>query len=192
VKIYSCQFAPVAANWRDVIRVAQLVRAQGVSAYEAFAPDAFRGWGAAEIPVLIDHDEDRRGGSVTVVTGWKDWMLADFILDGPYAERAAELIERSGKVSPGFTWHERDPVLEKPHSPDHHPTHWITRARLDEISLLAPGSIGWYAGARVTRVSEMKEPTVTRTASNHSDAGEIIHGGELIVRHGIGQVLRVR
>lgn len=163
MKFYSCQFAPCGANVRDVIRVAQLVHDRGVSAYEAVAPDAFHGrW--TDAAILINHDPKRRAGTVTVVAAHKDWMLADFVLDGPHAARAAELIERSGSVSPGFTWIERDPIFAKPITPDHHPTHWYTAARLDEISLVEPGAIGWYSGAKVTHAYKptARTPTVTK------------------------------
>ena len=67
MKFYECDFAPCAATRRDVIRVAQLVHdsKRGGSAYEAFDPDAFRGWGQADIPVCIDHDVTTRAGTVT-------------------------------------------------------------------------------------------------------------------------------
>jgi hypothetical protein len=56
--------APAASTWRDAIRVGQLVHDRGVSAYESFAPQAFAGWVASDIPVLVDHErlETRRHG----------------------------------------------------------------------------------------------------------------------------------
>ena len=51
---YEAVIAPCAAIRRDAIRVAQLI--PGESVYECFAPEAFKGWGTREIPVLLDHD----------------------------------------------------------------------------------------------------------------------------------------
>jgi hypothetical protein len=138
VKFYECQFAPAAATRRDAIRVGQVVHDRGVSAYEAFAPRAFAGWGKAEIRVLIDHCMAKRAGTVKLVAAHRDWFLATFVLDGPYAALGAKLIARSGKVSLGATVLDQDPVLADPIPPTHNPTHWYTRARLDEISVVSP------------------------------------------------------
>lgn len=156
MKVYRCQFAPNAATRQDAIRVGQLVRDEGASAYEAFAPDAFSDTRAAEVAVLIDHDVSKRAGTVRAKVAQGDWHSAEFVLDGPYAAEAALLIERHGKVSPGFTGLDKEPGLARPISDGHNPTHWYSRARLNEISILLPGSVAWYAGAKVTHVHEQK------------------------------------
>ena len=61
---FECQFAPNAATPRDLICVAQIVSQDGETAYEAFAPQAFEGWGAKPIAVLVDHDVKKRAGTV--------------------------------------------------------------------------------------------------------------------------------
>ncbi|HEU6445315.1 MAG TPA: hypothetical protein VFL61_09680 [Gaiellaceae bacterium] len=200
---YECQFAPNAATRRDVTRVAQLVRDQGQSVYEAFAPQAFAGWGKSDIAVLIAHDPSKRAGTVTALSSHGDWHIATFMLDGPYAAHAADLIERSGAVSPDFSDFDKDPDFARPLSPHHSPTHWYTRARLNEISVATPGAIAWYADAKVTRTYEPKTPAATvrrqpaaaaRTlAPDHTTATEIYcPPGAILHRPGIGRVTRVR
>ena len=157
MKFYECRFAPNASTWRDAIRVAQLVRHDGQSVYEAFTPEAFAGWGAADIAILLDHDVKKRAGTVTAIAAHRDWWHASFVLDGPHAARAAEYIERSGLVSPGFNDHAKDADLAEPITPAHYPTHLYTSAKLNEISVVRPGAIAWYQGAKVTRAYESKE-----------------------------------
>ena len=123
MKFYEAVFAPCAATRRDVIRVAQLVHDDGKSAYEAFAPEAFRGWGGKDIAVLIDHDATKRAGTVTAIGAFGDWRNASFMLDSPHADLAADLIERRGKVSPGFEPSKRTPTLQgRSPSPTRRPT----------------------------------------------------------------------
>ena len=208
MKFYECDFAPCAATRRDVIRVAQRVHDDGQSVYEAFTPEAFRGWGANDIAVLIDHDATKRAGTVTAVSAWRDWWNASFVLDGPHAEQAADLIERRGKVSPGFQPLDKDPDFAVPITPAHNPTHWYTRARLNEISIASPGAIPWYQGARVTRCYQPKAPAATPVrreraepatapsvdpATEHwqREAAIAAHERGNIVRFGVGEVLRV-
>lgn len=192
---YECRFAPSARTWRDAIRVGQLVHDHGTTAAEAFAPDAFAGWGASPIPVLIDHDEQKHAGTVTVVSAHKDWALADFVLDGPHAAEAAALIERSGKVSPSIIPLDKDPYLATPHSPFHNPTHWYTRAKLFEISVLSPTAAPWYEGAQVTHTH--RAPSVTRSSaavatSDRPAVGETFYGnGQTIHRFFENAVLTV-
>ena len=200
MRFFEAAFAPCAATRRDVVRVAQLVYDDGQSVYEAFTPQAFKGWGQSEIPVLIDHNETKRAGTVTALHAHGDWWHASFMLDGPHADRAADLIERRGKVSPGFRPDEMDPDFAVPITPAHNATHWYTRARLNEISIASPGAIPWYQGAKVTRSYELKAPP---TATPHRQGlvaretepeGQVTHGyghGQLLRRPDIGQVLRV-
>ena len=191
-RFYECRFAPSAATWREAIRVGQLVHDRGVSAYESFAPRAFAGWGASEIPVLIDHDVSQRAGTVTVLTAHRDWHIASFVLDGPYATRAAEFIAKSGKVSPGLHVLDKDldRSLATPITPAHRPTHWYFRAQLDEISILPPGEIAWYAGAKVTGFREAKpRPTerqprrevLVRNGNKAREIGRRRTGQDLVV-----------
>ena len=191
---FECAFAPIAATRRDVPRVAQLVRSEGESIYEAFSPGAFTGWGKAEIPVLIEHDETKRAGTVTAIAPWRDWWNASFVLDGPHADRAADLIARCGNVSPSFSPDELDPRFAVPISAHHHATHWYLRAQLNEISVLSPSATPWFLGAKVTRTYEPKA-TATPTAHRHPSEpveGEVIpDNGQIIVRHGIGTILSV-
>jgi len=196
MKFYEAAFAPCAATRRDVIRVAQLVHDDGRSVYEAFAPEAFRGWGASDIPVVLDHDVTKRAGTVTAISAFSDWLNASFVLDGPHADRAADLIERRGKVSPGIYPLDKDPDFAVPISSHHSATHWFTRARLDEISILSPGRVPWYQGAKITRSYESKALTAAPhrqelVARETEPEGEVIPGGQVLVRHGIGTVLRV-
>lgn len=182
MKLYSCQFAPNAETWRDAIRVGQLVHDRGVNAYESFAPQAFEWTKAADVPILLDHDTKKRAGTVTVKVAHGDWHRADFVLDGPYAARAAEYIERCGKVSPSFTELTKDPISARAISPAHNPTHWYTRARLNEISIVSPGGIAWYQGAKVTRASELRPATPARSSPVPEPAGEVIFGDGTLVR----------
>ena len=94
MKFCSCRFAPNGETPLHAIRVSQLVRHQGKSVHEVFAPQAFADTRASEVPILLDHDVTKRAGTVTVLVAHKDWHIADFVLDGPYAARAAEFIER--------------------------------------------------------------------------------------------------
>lgn len=173
MKSYECRFAPCASNVRDVIRVSQLVHDRGVTAYEAIAPDAFKSrW--TDAAIVIDHNQEQRAGTVTSVIGWQDWMVANFVLDGPHAAHAAELIERSGQVSPGFTWIERDPTFATPHSTAHDPFHFFTAARLDEISNLVARRgkrVRGREGHTHLRVEDTDpQPRHTTEPNRHSDA----------------------
>lgn len=182
MKFYECRFAPCAATWRDVIGVAQLVRSRGEAHYECFSPDAFKGWGTRDIAILLDHDDMKRAGTVTALAPHGEWWHASFVLDGPHAERAAEYIERGGKVSPGFNDEEKDPIFAKPITPHHNATHWHTRAQLNEISILGPGVIPWYLGAKVTRCYEprateppaVREELAIREVSRRYVAGDLV------------------
>jgi len=156
VKFGDCCFAPSAATRRDAIRVGQRVVDRGKTVYEAFAPLAFRDAGvrASDVPVLLDHDVTKRAGTVTALISRGDWHVAGFVLDGPHAAEAAEWIARPGKVSPGFTELDKDAIMATPITPVHIGTNWYSRARLDEISIVPPGAIAWYQGARVTSLRE--------------------------------------
>jgi hypothetical protein len=165
---------------------------RGESVVEAFASDAFSGTRSADVPILLDHDVTKRAGTLTAKAAVGDWWHGDFVLnDGPYAAQAVEWIEASGRISPGFTVLERDAISAR----EPCPMNWYLRATLDEISILPPGAIQWYVGARVTRVNELPEPTSSaveaRSRVEHA-AGEVVHGGQRIVRHNIGDVLGVR
>jgi hypothetical protein len=191
VRLYSCRFAPNGDNPFHAIRVAQRVVDHGESVLEAFAPDAFASR-SANVPVLLDHDHGRRAGTIRAMVAHGDWHIADFILDGPYAAQAAEWIETSGRVSPGFTALERDAISAKEPAP----MNWYLRATLDEISVIPPGSIAWYVGAKITRVSELPQPTssAVETPRVEPAAGEVVlpGRGQRIVRHNSGEVLGVR
>ena len=194
MKFYECDFAPCAATRRDVIRVAQLVHDEGGSAYEAFAPAAFKGWGQSDIPILIDHDVTRRAGTVTALSAFGDWWRGSFMLDGPDAGKAEEIIERGGKVSPSFEPLEKDPDFARPITLAHTPTHWYLRARLTEISIASPHATPWYRGARVTRCYQSKAPAPSTRQGlvARETEGEVIYGdGQPIIRHGVGKILRV-
>ena len=194
MRFYEAAIAPSAGTRRDAIRVAQLVNSEGESIYEAFGPEAFKGWGKAEIPVVLEHDEAKRAGTVTAISSWGDWWNASFVLDGPHADRAADLIARCGNVSPNFSPDEKDPDFATPISAHHHAIHWYLKARLNEISVLTPRATPWFLGAKVTRTYEPRA-TVTATAHRHPSEpveGEVIpDNGQIIVRHGIGTILSV-
>lgn len=153
MRLYTCRFAPCGSTPRHAIRTSQLVVQRGESVHESFDPHAFAGTRAAEVAILLDHDPRKRAGTVRAKVAHGDWHVADFVLDGPYAEQAAEWIERSGKVSPGFDPIEHDPIAAREPAA----MTWHTRARLNEISVLPPGAIGWYAGAIVTGSAELKK-----------------------------------
>ena len=185
MRFYDCDFAPNAATVRNAIRVAQIISERGDAYYEAFSPEAFKGWGQYEIPILINHDGSQQAGKVTAVAAHGDWWRASFMLDGPYANRAADLIERCGKVSPGFDPVDKDHHLAVPITPHHTPIHWHTRAKLNEISILTPGVMAWYVGAKVTRAyrprpSTPRQPLNARQATEPE--GEVIYGDGTLIR----------
>jgi hypothetical protein len=113
------------------------------------------------------------------------------LYDHAFSSRA---VAASAVSATGFYELDKDPILATPISPAHSPTHWYTRARLDEISVLPPGAIGWYKGAKVTGVSEpaKRSPAGATTSDRRPAAGEVFYGGGKIIRPGIGQVLGVR
>jgi hypothetical protein len=176
VKFGDCYFAPSAATPRDAIRVGQRVVDRGTTVYEAFAPLAFRDAGvrASDVPVLLDHDVTKRAGTVTALITRGDWHVAGFALDGPFAAEAAEWIARSGKVSPGFTELDKDPIMATPITAMHIATHWYSRARLDEISVVPPGAIAWYQGARVTSLREHTPKPRPAPAAAGTNAGGLV------------------
>jgi hypothetical protein len=108
---HECCFAPFAATRRDVIRVAQLI--PGESVREAFAPRAFAGWGARDIPILLDHDPNKRAGTVTGIAAHGDWWHGSFVLDGPHAERGADYLARFGAGVPRIRTRGDGPQLRR-------------------------------------------------------------------------------
>jgi len=187
VRFFDAAFAPCAATRRSAIRVAQFIMNGGESAYEAFAPEAFQGWGQYDIPILIDHDGGKLAGKVTSLVAHGDWHVASFMLDGPYANRAALLIERCGKVSPGFDPLEKDARFAVPITQHHTPIHWHTRAKLNEISILSPSSSPWYVGAKVERAyppqpEAPRQSLAVRHQPEPEPEGEVIYGDGTLIR----------
>ena len=89
------------------------------------------------------------------------------------------------RVSPGFNSVARDELLQTDN------IHWHQRARLDEISILAPGEIAWYVGAKVTDVLEPADPPAART--KRPDAGKvIIHDPPVLVRRYFPTEIKLR
>jgi hypothetical protein len=179
MRFYEARFAPNAETVRAAVRVSQRALYHGEIVAECFQPQAFRAAGvkASEVPVLIDHDLTKGAGTVTTLVAHGDWHIASFPLDGPYAREAAELIERSGRVSPSFTELDKDPISAR----EPCPMNWYTAARLDEISILSPGAIAWYVGAKVTRVYEPKASPARTTLIAVREIGRRQVGRDLVI-----------
>ena len=118
--------------------------------------------------------------------------ICDFRLDHslPRSAIALDLLRVGAPVSIGFHSLEHDRLLAEDGVKRH------TRARLDELSILAPDEIPAYRGAKITSIHELK-PTAQAsraTARNQDPDGEAIDSppGRVLIRPGIGQILGVR
>jgi hypothetical protein len=136
------------------------------------------------VPVVVDHDMNRQIGVVrgihvypAVLPGGKvsDWYHASVELND-----VPGWLRRDGSVSWGHRClHEMELAG----------VNLLKRALIDEISVLTPARQPKEPLARVCWVGE---PSAARTSSDRPTDGEVFHGGGLIRRPGIGQVLGVR
>jgi hypothetical protein len=133
--------------------------------------------GVIEIPLLVDHDKTQQVGVVDLLyrLEWTDgpWMVASATVHEP----PAWLTKHDTKASFSFIALSRGSFTACEHVMD---------AFVREVSILSPGTEPAEPLARVLRLAPVDEPP------NRTPAGEVIYGGGIIRRPGIGQVLRVR
>jgi hypothetical protein len=164
-RTYSAQIAPCSADWREAIRNGIDVVDDGRRWTESIAENAFLPT-TKPVPVLLSHDESKPAGEVLVRIAHKGWFHVDFKLDASklLACVAADRLRVGAPVSIGFRTLKHDEQLAKSGVMRH------TLARFDELSILGPGEIGAYRGAKITRIYEPKPKPATRTTSKPSRA----------------------
>jgi hypothetical protein len=135
-------------------------------------------------------------------------VVADFIIQPwmTFSCIAADNLRRGSPVSVGYRSLRHDKSLAEIG------VKWHTLAILDELSLLRHGERPAYPGAEVTFIlphkriprtaqtppaekppkTEARERSTELAASTTAAGEEIIHGGPIIRRPGIGRVLGVR
>jgi hypothetical protein len=137
-----------------------------------FAAASERPW---RIPVLINHDPALEVGPLYLIRERAGWLEADLTLDDtPLGREAAERMRIGQPVSVGA----RELMGNVP-------LRWVRELSLVERAAV-PGA--QVIGRREHRSSTTMPPAATTRAA----AGEVIYGGPVIRRPGIGQVLRVR
>ena len=164
-------------------------------------------WPTKAVPILIDHDERHPVGFVSGVAERDGWHEATFVLnmDKPLADVACELLRVGTPVSIGAKSIRRDESLADLGLATQVRRHTIVF--LEEVSILSPGVVPAYRGAKVIRITERgtalsrmrerqereqaksKPPTAT---TRTEPAGEVFYGHGTLVRRNISQVLRVR
>jgi hypothetical protein len=125
------------------------------------------------VPVLVDHDDSRPVGLVREL-----WEFQD--VDGPWLVAHAEISDPPAWLKTGT---KASVAFSNLH--DQHVNEWrrILRGLVTEVSILSPGVLPAEPLAQVVLLRE--------TASESERGGQLIHGGALIRRAGIGQVLAV-
>jgi hypothetical protein len=123
------------------------------------------------VPVLIDHDKGRQVGVVRELSNFADtdglWLTAHATITDPppWLKRgtgASISYATAGHCSLG-------PALQR-----------VTRGLMTEVSVLSPGTEPAEPRAKVLVFAERVAPTVP--------AGEVFHGGGVLVRRNIGRV----
>jgi hypothetical protein len=208
---YTARIAPSSSTASDAIHAAgaTILDERGERVMESIA-SAGMIWPNTACPVLIDHEERFPVGFISDVAERDGWHEATFVLnmDKPLSDVALELLRVGTPVSIGAKSLLRDESLADLGLATAVKRHLA--AVLEEVSILSPGVRPAYRGAKVIRVTErgtaldrMRErqraeakpkPTPAQEAvrATAQPAGQIIHGGPLIRRPNIGQVLRVR
>jgi phage head maturation protease len=155
-RTYSAQIAPCSADWREAIRNGIDVVDEGRRWTESIAENAFLPT-TKPVPVLLSHDESRPVGEVIVRIAHKGWFHVDFKLDASKLHScvAADRLKVGTPVSIGFRTLKHDEQLAKNGVMRH------TLARFDELSILGPGDMPGYPGAKITRIYEPKPATRT-------------------------------
>jgi hypothetical protein len=137
-----------------------------------------------EVPILVDHEKDGpvigRVTSMRTDTCWTGgtwlWVHAEITDPPPWLRTDATgvSIARSAMSRRDMGGWEL-----------------IRDATLNEVSLLSPGVGPAFPRSRVTWIGKPTDSPVARPSSDRAAAGEVILGGERIVRRNIGQVLAV-
>jgi hypothetical protein len=174
----AARFAPCAET--DALMVRHGIETRyGKELYrESFAADC---WAAKAEPATIRLGHDGADvGRVIAITPHREWHHASFVVDtedNALLELAREQIVVGAKVS-------LDCRSLKPHKDDDLRLVRHTLAWLNHIAIVQPDEVAGHPGAIVTTVWQSKPKPFME--------GEVITGGERIVRCGIGQVLGVR
>lgn len=119
---------------------------------------------ARDIPVLVGHDPDMQIGTLSSLAPNREWWVCDLALDDDLVRTPFEVGQN---VSVGLAWH-----------PD-----YPGQPRIGEVSIVRRGRV---PGAEITMRVE-RGP-----ASSPAAVDEVLHGGGIIRRPGIGQVLAIR
>jgi hypothetical protein len=133
-----------------------------------------------DTPILVDHDESRRGDRAEV------YEFAD--LDGPWLVADAEITAPpewlSTRTKASF---EFAPLQQQ------QANGWnrILRALVTEVSILSPGTNPAEPLARVMLLRQ-RSPAAVGATSDAAAVGEVFYGGQMIRRPNIGRVLGVR
>jgi hypothetical protein len=130
---------------------------------------------------VIDHDYNRYAGKFNNILLHEGWLIGSFTLnDSPAGAEAARMPRIGSRISVGY-----EPVLTVEFEPGVK-RHTVTK--LHEVSVVDEGGI---LGAQV--ISRMELPTETRrSAATLAPRDQVIFGnGEMLIRPGIGRVLRI-
>jgi hypothetical protein len=215
---YIARIAPASSSAIEAIHHggATILDERGERVTESFASGGLI-WPTKPCPVLIDHDERFPVGFISGVAERDGWHEATFVLDmdKPLSDVALELMRVGAPVSIGAKSLETDESLAGLGLAT--PVKRHAKAVLEEVSILSPGVVPAYRGAKVIRITErgtaldrMRERQRERERAEASAARasawppgtivrnlpdgsqEITHTPGTIGRRNIGQVLGVR
>jgi hypothetical protein len=116
------------------------------------------------IDLLLEHHRDLPIGKLSALHVDRGWWLGTFTVDDERIE-----LEVGDPVSAGvyvLPWGSGEPILRE--------VSLVTRAKVD--------------GAQIVRKDRLPDLPAARASDPSAAAGEVIHGGQVIRRPGIGQV----
>ena len=149
---YTARIAPTSQTAIDAIHAgAAIVDERGERVTESFASGALI-WPTKPVPVLIDHDERFPVGFVTNFAERDGWHEATLVLnmDKPLADVAQEILRVGTPISLGAKSLLRDESLADLGLAI--PVKRHLAAVLEEVSILSPGVVPAYRGAKVIRL----------------------------------------
>jgi hypothetical protein len=154
---YTARIAPSSSTASDAIHGGAIIVEDGRRVAESIASGCLT-WPIESVPVLLGHDERRRVGFVTDVSERDGWHEATFVLDmdRPLSRVALDLLHVGAPVSIGARSLANDAALANLGTATQIKRH--TAIVLEEVSLVEPGFVPQYRGAKVTKIVERETP----------------------------------
>jgi hypothetical protein len=182
--LVSCRFAPYCADDRLLSRSSlPVVESDGI-VYESFGPDCWLA-GGQNAEVQFGHDTEAIGSVVVVAAASDGWWHPDVTVETDDTKvlehcRPGTPVSVGARLLRRFTYEDLDLRLRR---------HGL--AQLQHIAIGRRGEHPGYQGAKITSVQRLRDEQPATVGREQAET-VVHHRGELLVRHGVGQILGLR